>query len=402
MIPRGTPDIGWRDLAIGAIASLQPHNSDTLQAQVETLWSANHDSLVCLSVRSGFDLWLQAIALPPGSEVLVSAITIPDMVRILEHHGLVAMPVDLEMATLSIDRASLERSLTSRTKAILVAHLFGSRMPLEPIAEFAQHHHLLLIEDCAQAYDGSDYRGHPASDISLFSFGPIKTHTALGGGLLRCPDQSVLAKLRSLQANYPRQRSSSFLKRVGLFALLKLLAQPMIFGGFVQVCWWRGQNHDRVLYQALRGFSGQDLFQRLRQQPCIPLLRLLKQRFTRIDYASIDRRIDLADRLIAALSHTDRPGYHAKIHTHWVFPIQTQAPEALVNQLWQAGFDATRTASSLVGVTPPSDRPDLTPTQANQALAEIIYLPMYPWMAEDDLQSLSAIVRAHNRPLNEL
>lgn len=397
MIPRGTPDIGWRDLAIGAMALLQPHNPDRLQTQIETLWSANHDSLVCLSVRSGFDLWLQAIALPPGSEVLVSAITIPDMVRILEHHGLVAVPVDLEMATLSIDRASLERSFTHRTKAILVAHLFGSRMPLEPIVEFARQHHLLLIEDCAQAYDGSDYRGHPASDISLFSFGPIKTHTALGGGLLRCQNQAVLAKMRSLQANYSRQRSSAFLKRVGLFALLKLLAQPLIFGWFVQVCQWRGQNHDRVLYQALRGFAGKDLFQRLRQQPCRPLLRLLKRRLTRIDYASIDRRIDLADRLIAALPHIDRPGYHAKIHTHWVFPIQTQTPDQLVARLWQAGFDATQTASSLIVVSPPSDRPHLTPVQASQVLAKIIYLPLYPWISEDDLQSLSEIVRTHDR-----
>lgn len=398
MIPRGTPDISWRDLAIGAMALLQPRNPDTIQTQIETLWSANHDSLVCLSVRSGFDLWLQALTLPPGSEVLVSAITIPDMVRILEHHGLVVVPVDLDMATLSIDCVSLERSLTSRTKAILVAHLFGSRMSLAPIAEFARQHNLLLIEDCAQAYDGSEYRGHPASDISLFSFGPIKTHTALGGGLLRCQNQSVLTKMRSLQATYPRQRSSAFLKRVGLFALLKLLAQPMIFGWFVQVCRWRGQNHDRVLYQALRGFAGQDLFQRLRQQPCMPLLRLLKRRLTQIDYASIDRRFDLADRLIAALPDVDRPGYHAKIHTHWVFPIQTQAPDQLVNRLWQAGFDATQTASSLIVISPPDDCPHLMPNQASQALAEIIYLPMYSRMSDDDLQSLSEIVNAHDRP----
>ncbi|HEY9617333.1 MAG TPA: DegT/DnrJ/EryC1/StrS family aminotransferase [Microcoleaceae cyanobacterium] len=397
MIPRGTPDIGWRDLAIGAIAGWQSLDPTALQTQVETLWSAKHDSLVCLSVRSGFDLWLQAIALPPGSEVLVSAITIPDMVRILEHHGLVAVPVDLEMATLSVDRASLERSLTSRTKAILVAHLFGSRMLLEPIAEFARQHHLLLIEDCAQAYDGSDYRGHPASDISLFSFGPIKTHTALGGGLLRCQAQSVLAKMRSLQAHYPRQRSTAFLKRVGLFALLKLLAFPPIFGLFVRLCQGQGQNHDRVLYQALRGFAGQDLFRRLRQQPCTPLLQLLKRRLTRINYASLDRRIDLADRLITALPDVARPGYYAKIHTHWVFPIQTQAPEQLVNRLWQAGFDATRTASSLVVVSPPDDRPHLIPTQASQALAEIIYLPMYSRLSDDDLQSLSEIVNAHDR-----
>ncbi|HCK72012.1 MAG TPA: aminotransferase DegT, partial [Planctomycetaceae bacterium] len=51
---------------------------------------------MCLSVRTGFDLLFQALNLPAGSEVLVSALTIDGMLRVIEEHDLVAVPVDLD------------------------------------------------------------------------------------------------------------------------------------------------------------------------------------------------------------------------------------------------------------------------------------------------------------------
>eukprot|EP00961_Rhodomonas_salina_P101196 1361985-Rhodomonas_salina.1 len=48
----------------------------------------------------------------------------------------------------------------------------------QPVIEFAQAHNLLVIEDCAEAFDGLRYKGHPKSDVVLFSFGPIKFATA--------------------------------------------------------------------------------------------------------------------------------------------------------------------------------------------------------------------------------
>ena len=98
-------------------------------------------------MRSGFDLYLSALALPRGSEVLVSAVNIRDMVEILEHHGLVAVPVDLELATLAPQAGAWEQAITPHTRAILVAHLFGSRVPMRPVLDLAARHRLLMIED---------------------------------------------------------------------------------------------------------------------------------------------------------------------------------------------------------------------------------------------------------------
>src|SRR5918997_7215245 len=90
-----------------------------------------------------------------GGEVLVSAVTHPDMVRIIEGHGLRAVPVDLDTTTLEPRIKLLQRALSPRTRTVLVAHLFGSRFDLDPIAAFARRHRLLLVEDCAQTFRGT-------------------------------------------------------------------------------------------------------------------------------------------------------------------------------------------------------------------------------------------------------
>jgi len=79
---------------------------------------------VCLSVRSGFDALLAALALPAGAEVLTSALTIRDMTRIIEAHGLVPVPVDLDMRRLAVRPEDLARAATPRTRAV---NGFGTR-----------------------------------------------------------------------------------------------------------------------------------------------------------------------------------------------------------------------------------------------------------------------------------
>ena len=61
---------------------------------------------------TGFDLLLQTLRLPAGSEVLCSAITIPDMIHVLRHHNLVPVPVDVDFETLAVDGDALERAVT--------------------------------------------------------------------------------------------------------------------------------------------------------------------------------------------------------------------------------------------------------------------------------------------------
>ncbi|MCU0493512.1 MAG: DegT/DnrJ/EryC1/StrS family aminotransferase [Chloroflexaceae bacterium] len=390
MIPRGRPDIGWRDLAYALACCLRPGDLVKAQQRAEAAW-LHGESLACLSVRSGFDLVLQALQLPPGSEVLVSAVTIRDMVRIIEHHGLVAVPVDVDVDTLAVSPTLLEQAITPRTRAVLVAHLFGSRMPLDGIAEVARRHGLTLFEDCAQAYDGPAYQGHEASDVCMFSFGPIKTQTALGGALLRFKDAALREKVRRMQAAYPRQRRQPFARRVLLVALLKLLSRPALFRLFVLACHMRGISHDQLITASLRGFPGADLMTKLRHQPCAPLLRLLAWRLKRADVGDIRRRATLGERLAAALGEVPRPGSQALPHNHWVFPMLAERPGELTQLLWHSGFDATRGASSLHVVPSPEGTTATTP-QAETMLTHVVYLPLHPVLNASAMRRLAEVV----------
>lgn len=390
MIPRGTLDIGWRDLLAGLARCVWSEPSAHVQRRIEACWSEGGAALVCLSVRSGLDLLLQALALPPGSEVLISAITIPDIPAIIRQHGLVPIPLDIDPATLSVDAAEVAALIGPRTRAILVAHLFGSRMPLGAMLDVARQHRLLLIEDCAQVYDGR-YHGDPAGDVSLFSFGPIKTATALGGALVRCNDPVLAGRLRLLQSHYRRQPTGVFLRRLVRFGLLKLLARPLCLSVFVAACRLARRDHDQLINGALRSFGG-DLLRRIRCQPSAALLHLLERRLRRFDPAQVVERVTFARRILARLPAVAWPGA-AAVHCHWVLPILSDDPERLTRVLWACGFDATRKASSLAVVAPPPDRAIPDPIKAHRLLARLVYLPMYHPLPEHQQARLARIVR---------
>jgi perosamine synthetase len=107
-----------------------------------------------------------------------------------------AVPVDIDSRTLAPYPSALEAVLTPRVRVRLVAHLFGGRMDLGPVAAFAREHGLILAEDCAQAFKGPDHMGHTAADVSMYSFGTLNTSTALGGAVLRVRDREALRKMR--------------------------------------------------------------------------------------------------------------------------------------------------------------------------------------------------------------
>ena len=94
-------DIRFRDFVYALAAAVWAQDADSRSGRLAGTWSPSGHGIACRSVRSGFHLLLSALDLRTGDEVLVSAVTHPDMVRILEAHGLVAVPVDLDVATLA-------------------------------------------------------------------------------------------------------------------------------------------------------------------------------------------------------------------------------------------------------------------------------------------------------------
>lgn len=289
MFPRKQLDIGWLDLLLALIACATDGDVRDSEANLEAHFAAS-SLLPSFSVRTGFDLCLQALALPKGSEILVSAITIQEMADIAIHNGLVPIPLDLDTDTLAPNLCAIEAAISSRTHAILIAHLFGTRIPLDAISQISRKHNLLLIEDCAQAFTGPDYFGHSGSDVAMFSFGSIKTATALGGAVLRIKDPELRQRMREIQQGYPPQNVNTFATSVLTHMLLKLLTVPAFYGLFHAACNRFDLDFEDMIQAARSDFYPEDLIGDIRCRASYPLLALLTRRLRRFDPQRIKQR----------------------------------------------------------------------------------------------------------------
>lgn len=388
-------DIGWSDLAAGLVACVTARDEARARERVERWFSPDGRAFACLSIRSGLDLYLETLALPKGSEVLMSALTIPDMWRVVEHHGLVPVPVDVDAATLAPRPEAWRAAVTPRTRLAIVAHLFGTRISLAPLVDLRRLTGILVLEDCAQAHTGPEFTGDPAADVSMFSFGPIKTATALAGGVLVVRDGQVLSRMRASGSTWPAQARGGFARRILKYSFLKAITQPLLYSMFVRACVWGGTTHDAVIQKTVRGFAGGDFFQKIRHRPAPPLLALLARRLEHGSRARVEGRVAAARRLMEGVGPAlEVPGSAAPLHTHWVFTVLSNRPDDLVADLRAEGFDATRVAT-MSALPAPADRPALDPREARAMLARVVYLPMYPEMRRARLERMTAIVRRH-------
>lgn len=395
-------DISARNLLFGLSACAWAWDRRKLIEEVARACSSRDGQLVCFSVRSAFDLLLQALALPAGSEVLVSAVTHPDMVRIIERHELCAVPIDLDPATLAPRTELFERAVSPRTRAILVAHLFGGRVDLAPIANFAREHRLLLLEDCAQAFRGPHDTGDPLSDVSMFSFGPLKTATALGGAVLYARNHDILRTMREKQFSWPVQRRRAYLGRLLKFLVLVQATRPTVYPLIFRTCNLLGRDFDALVSTAARAFppkgrpgtegrrsSPDALFEHIRRQPSAPLLALLAHRLRTFDSDRLYRRARVGEEVSRRLSPSvERPGRLATSRTHWLLPVNGYDPDSLIPALRREGFDATRATSNIAVVEAPPGRPDCTPTAAARMMSHIVFLPAYPELTDEAIERL--------------
>lgn len=366
--------------------------SELTQTEIEHLWSPDQ-TLVTFTVRTDFDLCLQAYAFPAGSEIVVSAVTIPDMIRIVEHHNFVAVPVDIQDDG-SVSAVDMEALVTAETKAVLVAHLFGSHMEFDDIAIAAKQRGLVVFEDCAEAFCGRHFTGCQKADVSMFSFGLIKTGTALGGGIFTIRDASVLSNVRSIQAQYPRQATTTYLIRVVKYSVFKMLTDsPFAYGMFLAILDFWKVNHRAFIRRLSRSFAPKTLMLQIRQQPSPLLLQLMSYRLSTFQVNHLQARQERVAYLSTLRPVEFRPvGYGRKHHTYWLCAVQTSAPDSLSKRFYRLGFDAADGGTSLaVGLS--KDYP--VPVNAERIMKSVIYMPMDHAYSAKQLKQLALLVHSY-------
>jgi dTDP-4-amino-4,6-dideoxygalactose transaminase len=298
------------------------------------------------------------------------------MIRILEAHGLVAVPVDLDSATLAPKLEVAQRLVTPVTKAVLVAHLFGGHLEMAPVHAFAREHHLLVWEDCAQAFTGPADTGDPSADASMYSFGALKTCTALGGALLKIKDRELLQRMRRIQGGWRRQSRRAYATHVLKFFAFFVATRPLPYR---LLAWALGREFDRRVNSSVRAFRPGPLLPQLEVQPSAPLLATLGFRLRNFDGARLRRRAAAGEWLGARLPADARnPGHRSATRTHWLFPVVSSEPDRLISECRRAGIDAARGASSVSVVSSPEGRPESDPSEARAMMGSLVFVPAYP------------------------
>jgi perosamine synthetase len=138
------------------------------------------------SCTSALHLALAGLGIGPGDEVIVPEATWIASSAPISYVGATPAFADIDRRTWCLDAAAFERAITSRTKAVIVVHLYGNMPDMDAIMAIARNHGIAVIEDAAQAI-GSEFRGRKAGafgDAGTFSFHGSKTLTTGEGGML--------------------------------------------------------------------------------------------------------------------------------------------------------------------------------------------------------------------------
>jgi dTDP-4-amino-4,6-dideoxygalactose transaminase len=136
------------------------------------------------SGTSALHLAMLAAGIGPGDEVITVPFTFVATVAAIVYTGAHPVFVDIAPRSFTMDASKIEAAITPRTKAILPVHLYGQAADMDALLDIAQRHKVIVIEDAAQAH-GAEYKGRRVGslgDLGCFSFYPGKNLGAYGEG----------------------------------------------------------------------------------------------------------------------------------------------------------------------------------------------------------------------------
>ena len=151
-----------------------------------------------IAVSSGsaaLDIAVRALGIGKGDEVIMPTFTIISPAQSVINAGAIPILVDCDPLTWNMDVSQIEAKITANTKAIIVVHIYGLPIDMNPILALAKNYHLKVIEDAAEVH-GQTYKGKRCGsfgDITTFSFYANKNITCGEGGMLLTNDDALAA-----------------------------------------------------------------------------------------------------------------------------------------------------------------------------------------------------------------
>jgi perosamine synthetase len=206
MIPVCEPYISAHDIELvnDALASGWISSAGKYLDLFEQNWANYCDMSHGIAVSNGstaLDIAVDLLDLEAGDEVIMPTFTIISPTQSVVRAGGVPVLVDSNPVTWQMDVDQIEERITSRTRAILVVHIYGHPADMDPIMALAEKHGLLVIEDAAEVH-GAEYKGLRCGGIghiSTFSFYANKLITTGEGGMVLVKSTEHAERARSLR-----------------------------------------------------------------------------------------------------------------------------------------------------------------------------------------------------------
>jgi len=175
------------------------------QSDLETYLNIKH-VIPCANGTDALQIAMMALDLKQGDEVITANFTYVATAEVIGLLGLSPVLVDVNQDTFNIDIESIERNITSKTKAIVPVHLFGQCADMERIMAIAKKYNLYVIEDTAQAIgadysfsDGRNFKAGTIGTIGCTSFFPSKNLGCFGdGGAIFTNNDELAKKIRMI------------------------------------------------------------------------------------------------------------------------------------------------------------------------------------------------------------
>ena len=352
----------YRDIGADILSAIQevlPTGRYTLGPNVQQFerdWADYCGTRFSLGISNGTEalhLALLACGVGPGDEVVTACNTYSATAFAISYVGATPVFVDVDPLTYTLGRAGVEAAITTRTRAVIPVHLYGQTVDMDPLLEMARRRRLWIIEDAAHAHGATykDRRTGALGDIGCFSFYPTKVLGCFGdGGAVTTSDESLYQALRRLR--YMGQRTKHVHEIIGYQQRLDEIQAAIL----------------RVKLQHLdthiaRRRQWAALYDELLAD--LPVARPAQAPYSTHVYYLYAVRARERDRLAAYLD--DRG-----IGTQIIYPALVPFQEAYAHLRYQRGAFPV----------------------AERATEEILCLPMFPELTEDEVRYVAEAVRA--------
>jgi len=159
------------------------------------------NATACSNGTAALDIAVSALNLAKDDEVIIPTFTIISCAQALVKQGIKPVLIDCQLDSFNMIVKDIEEKISKKTKAILIVHIYGLTLDIDPILTLAKKYNLKVIEDAAQVI-GQEYKGKKCGsfgDISIFSFYPNKQITTGEGGMVLCNDASLDKRAKSLR-----------------------------------------------------------------------------------------------------------------------------------------------------------------------------------------------------------